>query len=210
MRIEFLGIRRGIFQRGQFTAQGFDLLLHLRIGLLLLGVLGGYLGQAFVQFAGLRGHLRQALVQVRGLAGDAHLLFALVLQLVFQLFDLQLQRFAVAGDVSLAGDHLAGNILQAPRRFFTDSRKAFLGCHQLLLHQRNLLEAPPGKACEGKEQGADQCPQRAGTRRLDLHHWWRARVHGGAGALREIIIEDVCTQARYIVEVIVGIVTHGH
>ncbi|MNI77972.1 hypothetical protein D3C73_1343080 [compost metagenome] len=160
----------------------------------------------------MRGHLRQALVQVRGLAGNALLLLALILQAAFQLLDLQLQRFAVRSNVGLAGDHLAGNVLQAPRRILTDACETFLGCHQLLLHQRDLLETPPGQARESEEQRADQGPQRAGARRPDLDHRRRARMHRGARGRWKIIIvvEDIGPQARHIVEVVVGIVTHGH
>jgi hypothetical protein len=36
-------------------------------------------------------------------------------------------------------------------------------------------------------------------------------MHGGAGGgWKIIVIEDVSAQARYIIEVVVGIVTHGH
>ncbi|MNX65011.1 hypothetical protein D3C86_960520 [compost metagenome] len=208
--IEFFSVGRGTFQGGQFSAQGFDLGLQLRIGRLMFGVLGSQLHQTLVQFAGLRGHLCQSLVQVRGLAGNTLLLGALVLELAFQLADLQFQGLAVSGDIGLAGNNLSGNILQAPCRFLTDPREAFLGRHQLLFHQGDLLKAPPGQARERKEQRPDQRPQGTGTRRLDLHHRRRARMHDRAGSGRKIVIENVCTQARYIVEVVVGIVTHGH
>ncbi|MCY1425025.1 hypothetical protein D9M71_408040 [compost metagenome] len=208
--IEFFSVRRGTFQGGQFSTQGFDLGLQLRIGRLMFGVLGIQLRQALVQFGGLRGHLCQSLVQVRGLAGNTLLLGVLVLELAFQLADLQLQGLAVGVDTGLAGNNLSGNILQAPCRFLTDSREAFLGRHQLLFHQGDLLKAPPGQARERKEQRPDQRPQGTGTRRLDLHHRRRARMHDRAGGGRKVVIENVCTQARYIIEVVVGIVSHGH
>ncbi|MNI13739.1 hypothetical protein D3C73_669730 [compost metagenome] len=211
LSVELFIVCRGTFQRGHIADQDFDLGLQLRVHRLVLSALGSDLRQALVQIGGLRGHLRQTFIQVRSLTNHALLLLALVLQLAFQLLDLHLQRFTVAGDVGLAGDNLAGNILQAPRRFLTDARETFLGRHQLLFHQRNLLKAPPGQARESKKQRPDQRPQRTGARRLDLGHRRCTRMHGGASGRRKIIVvEDVCTQARYIIEVVVGIVTHGH
>ncbi|VVN41999.1 hypothetical protein PS639_05425 [Pseudomonas fluorescens] len=225
LNVNLAGVGRGTFQRGQFTVQRFDLRLQLGVGALMfsvlgdhlrqsfvqLGVLGGHLRQSLIQLGSLRSHLRQALVQLGGLAGDTLLLPALVLKFAFQLFDLQFQGFAVAADVGLAGDHLAGNVLQAPRRVLADTGEAFLSRHQLLFHQRDLLKAPPGKAGERKEQGANQRPQRAGARTFDLGHGRWARTHRVAsGGHKIIVVEAVGTQARYIVEVVVGIVTHGH
>ena len=155
------------------------------------------------------GHLRQALVQLARLAGNADLLLALLLQLRFQLLDLQLERFAAVVHVGFAGDHLAGNVLQTPRRFFTDARKAFLRGNQLLAHQGDLLKAPPGKARKGDQQRAHQCPQRAGRGALDLDHRRIARAHGGSGCRLEIIIvPDVSPQAGNVVEIVFSIVTH--
>ncbi|MNZ64478.1 hypothetical protein D3C78_826470 [compost metagenome] len=199
LSLDFAGVGRRVLECRHVSTQDLELALQLSIDATLLGALGD--------------DLRQALVQVHRLPHHALLLLALLQQLAFQLPDLQLERFAVVGDMGLAGYDLAGNILQTPGRFFTDPGEAFLSGHQLLLHQRNLLEAPPGKANECKEQCTDQCPQRPGTRPLDLRR--RARMHAGAlagsGRAREVVvIEAVRAQARYIIEVVVCIVTHGH
>ena len=84
-------------EAGDRVSEGLHLALQLGIGRCQLGVAGAHLGQAAVQFG--------------GLTGDAQLLLALLLQLGFQLLDLQLQGFATVVHIRFAGHDLAGNRL---------------------------------------------------------------------------------------------------
>jgi hypothetical protein len=90
--------------------------------------------------------------------------------------------------------------------FFADAGEAFLGRHQLLLHQRDLLEAPPAKARQGDERGAEQCPERrrAGTASGFLAAAHHVRRH------QFVIVMGAGTQGRHVIVVIVSMVTHGY
>ncbi|MNY07322.1 hypothetical protein D3C86_1401220 [compost metagenome] len=194
-----LGLQRGLraFQRHLFAAQAL---------------------QAAIEFAGhtllalqLGRQLLDALVLAALLGGHALLLLAQFGQLVFQLFDLQLERFTAAGDRGLGRHHLATDILDTPGSLLADTREALLGGHQLLLHQADLLKTPPAQPAEGDRQGADQRPQGAGTGRPG---WRRSdagrRPHGGFVMTRSeiIAIPRVGGQAGHMIEFVVGIVTH--
>ena len=190
-----LGLGLCCREAGDSVSKGLHLALQLGIGRCQFGGAGTHLGQAAVQFG--------------GLTRDAQLLLALFLQLGFELLDLQLQRFAAVVHIGFAGHDLAGNRLQAPRRFLADAGKAFLGGNQLLAHQGNLLEAPPGQARKGDQQRTDQCPQRTSAGALDLDHGRRSRTHRRRGGRHEIIvIPKVGPQAGNVVEVVFSIVTH--
>ena len=154
------------------------------------------LGHSLLLFTGIGQHLLQALTQVAGLPGYA----------LLQLAQLQLQRLAAGINTGLAGLNLATDRLQAPGCFFTDAGKALLGRHQLLLHQRDLLEAPPAQARQRDERSAKQRPQRprAGTTGGFLpaaHHVRRYQF---------VIINGARPQGRHIIVVIVSMVTHGY
>ena len=159
--------------------------------------------------------LLKAFVQLTLLAHhSALLLLALLKEFFFKLLDLQLQRFAAAVEGGFTGHHFAGDGLQAPRRFFADACKAFLGGHQLLLHHRQLLKTPPRQPGKRQQDRAEQCPQRASGGRLDLDHRGVARIHRGAFSGtgwggQFIVVIDRGSQGRDIIEVVAGIVTHG-
>src|SRR5690606_13252112 len=62
------------------------------------------------------------------------------------------------------------------------------------------------------EQRANQCPQRASARRLDLDHRRIARIDSGtftrAVGWREVVVIGLGAEIRNIVAVVVRIVTH--
>ena len=82
------------------------------------------------------------------LSANGLLLLAQLGEFIFQLLESQFQRLVFAGHARFGGHHLAGNVLQTPRRIFADTGKALLGRDQLLLHQGNLLETPPAQTCQ--------------------------------------------------------------
>jgi hypothetical protein len=140
------------------------------------------------------------------------LLLAQLGQAIFQLLDLQLECLAAAGDVGLGGHHLAGNILNSSGRLLADAREAFLGRHQALLHQADLLQAPPAQAGQGETQRANQRPQRTGTGALghcSLAAGDTAAARSGLLTRLGEILTALRSQAGQIVEFVVGVVTHG-
>src|SRR5690606_2730384 len=148
----------------------------------------------------------------RGLRGSALLLLLAQLgQAILQLLDLQLERLAAAGDAGFGRHHLAGNILNTSGRLLTDTGEAFLGRHQALLHQADLLQAPPAPAGQGKTQRTDQCPQRPGAgafgRRLAAGD--TAAAYSRLLARLGEILAALRGQAGQVVELVVGVVTHG-
>ncbi|MNN26539.1 hypothetical protein D3C81_1400450 [compost metagenome] len=155
--------------------------------------------------AGIGQYLLQTLAQVTRLPGYPLLLLALLGQAGLQLADLQLERLTAGAGRALSGSDLATDRLQAPRCFLANARKALLSGHQLLLHQRDLLKAPPAEPGQRDERRSQQCPQRARTGGPDgllavARHTRRQQF---------VIIRSAGTQRWHIIKIVVGIVTHG-
>src|SRR5690606_13139136 len=156
-------------------------------------------------------HLFDPLVQ-RGLRGSALLLLLAQLgQAILQLLDLQLERLAAAGDAGFGRHRLAGSLLNASGRFRADTGDALLGRPQALLHQADLSQAPPAQAGQGKAQRTDQCPQRPGAGAFGRH-----LAAGDPAAAYSRLLARLCEilaalrgQAGQVVELVVGVVTHG-
>jgi hypothetical protein len=99
----------------------------------------------------------------------------------------------------LAGVDLATDRLQAPGRFFTDAGKAFLGRHQLLLHQRDLLKAPPAQP----GQAMNEAPSNAHSGPLlrGCAAFWRLRDMGR----QQSSSSKVPRAGRHVVEIVASL-----
>lgn len=195
------------------TCKGFQLLLFGGQCLQLAVQLRDQLRRAFLLGLEITGQLVEAFALAAELVAHIGLLAFLAAEFLLQLLDLQAQRLAFAGDAGLAGDHLAANVVEAPGGFLADPYEAFLGRHQLLFHQADLLVAPPTHPGEGDQHRPEQGPERAGRGRtalLGVDDPALLRFVDVPRVVAEFItVGSIGGQAGHIVEFVESIVTHG-
>lgn len=128
------------------------------------------------------------------------------------MLDLQLQRFAVAHAIGFVGDELAADVVQATGGLLADLGEAFLGGDQLLLHEQQLLVAPPAHTGQGDGHGCDQRPQRTGP--AATFHRRGQRTSAGLDHTARVMAEFVAVggvggKVGHIIEFVERVITHG-